>query len=407
MSEIVDGKQKNRITKSEQVCKDSKKLLVKKIIDEKSLRAVYQPIVSLKDGSVHAYEALSRITDENIGINIAELFSLAGEYDLLWELEKQCRTNALKYAKSKPKGEKLFINIDGNVLRDSSFQKGFTKEKLNKYSVDINDVVLEITERSDFDDRKLLESIMSHYREQGYKLALDDLGSGYSGLNRLQIIKPTYIKIDYELVHEINKDKSKKSLVRMLARYCNDMECKLIAEGIETEDELKCLINLGVEFGQGFFLRRPSAEFEKIDIHIEKIIRDCQKNKSEHRHRIGSVGKMGTVLYPSCSIQHAKNLFINSEQLLFIGIVDKKCKFHGLISRKKVMQCREDNKSVESIMEKDVVQIDADKSFKNAIGKLMVLDESEFYKPFVILKKGRYYGIASPRDLLFAIGKEL
>ena len=249
---------------------------------------------------------------------------------------------------------------------------------------------------------------MSHYREQGYMLALDDLGSGYSGLNRLQIIKPSYIKIDYELVHEINKDKSKKSLVRMLARYCEDMEYKLIAEGIETEEELKCLINLGVEFGQGFFLKRPCIDFEKIDKHIENIIRECQKKKSEHKHRIGSIGKMGTVLYPSCNISHAKNLFESNEKLLFVGVVDKKCKFHGLLEREKVMECSDnENSTVELIMEKDVVQIDADKSFRSAIGKLMTREESKFYYPFVILKKGRYYGVATARDLLIAIGKEL
>ena len=91
--------------------KDNKKDLLIKILDDKSLCSVYQPIVSLKDGSVHAYEALSRITAENAGINIAELFTLAGEHGYLWELEKQCRTNALKYAKHKPKGTNLFINI--------------------------------------------------------------------------------------------------------------------------------------------------------------------------------------------------------------------------------------------------------------------------------------------------------
>lgn len=387
---------------------ESKQELIKKILHEKRLRSVYQPIVSLKDGSIHAYEALTRMIGEDIGINTAELFSIAGECGCLWELEKLCRTNALKYAKNKPKEAKLFINIDGNVLKDETFQKGFTKEKLDKYSVDINNVVLEITERSDFDDRELLDSIMSHYKEQGYKLALDDLGAGYSGLNRLHVIKPSYVKIDYELVHEIHKDKSKKSLVRMLVRHCDDMEYKLIAEGIETEEELKCLINIGVEFGQGFFLRKPSAEFEEVDPLVKKLIKEFQKKKSENKHKIGSIGRMGIVLYPTCNIGHAKNIFKNNEQLLFVGIVDSACKFHGLISREKVLQYDDgDHDAVEVIMEKNIVQIDADKPFKNAIGKLMVRDEKQFYYPFVIMKKNRYYGIATLRDLLVALGKEL
>lgn len=387
---------------------EDKKTIVQKIIDEKYLKAVYQPIVSLKDGSIHAYEALSRIIMDEANINIAEMFELAEEYGLLWELEKQCRTNALKGARNKPKKVKLFINIDGNVLRDEAFQEGFTKEKLEKYSIDIGEVVLEITERSDFDDRTLLERIMTHYRMQGYMLALDDLGSGYSGLNRLQIIKPGYVKIDYELVHEIHKDKSKKSLVRMLARYCDDMEYKLIAEGIETEEELKCLINIGVEYGQGFFLQKPDVDFKKLDKNIEKKIKNFQKKNNENRHKIGKIGRMGTVLYPSCSVSHAQNMFNNNEHLMFIAIVDRECKFCGLIERDKVLNYSGiDSDSVEAIMNIDIIQIDADKSIKNAIGKLMIREENSFNYPFVLLKKHRYFGIATIRDLIIAVGKEL
>lgn len=387
---------------------DNKQAVLNKILAGKYLRAVYQPIVSLKDGTIHAYEALSRVTLTEDSVNIGELFVLAEKYGCLWELEKQCRTNALKYAVDKPKGAKLFINIDGNVLRDDTFQKGFTREKLNKYSVDINDVVLEITERSDFDDRELMESILSHYRQQGYRLALDDLGSGYSGLNRLHTIKPSYVKIDYELVHGINNDKAKKSLVRMLVRHCNDMDYKLIAEGIENEEELKCLINIGVDYGQGFYLKRPDADFGKLDKAVVKKILDYQKKKSENKHSIGNVGKMGIVLFPTCTIGHAKNIFKCNNQLLHVSIVDRECKFYGLISREQVMVFSDgDNNKVESIMNTDIVQIDADKSIKNAIGKLMVREEHNFYYPFVILKKNRYYGIATLRDLIIEIGKEM
>ena len=239
-------------------------------------------------------------------------------------------------------------------------------------------------------------------------LAIDDLGSGYSGLNRLQTIKPEYVKIDYELIHEIHKDKSKKSLVRMLVRYCDDMEYKLIAEGIETEEELKCLINLGVEYGQGFMLQRPNDDYKKLDKKIERKIIELQKKSKDNKHKIGNIGKMGMMLYPSCSVNHAKNIFIANERLMHISIVDCKCKFYGLIERKKVLDYSgKDTDTVELILNGDVVQIDADKSIKNAVGKLMVRDENNFCDPFVILKKNRYYGIASIRDLLIAIGKEL
>lgn len=391
---------------------DEKKLKeVVQIVSNRYLSSVYQPIISLKDGSIHAYEALSRITYKETTIDIVELFEKAKQVGYLWELEKICRTNALKYASDKPKETKLFINIDGKVLRDSKFQKGFTKEKLEKYSLDIKDVVFEITERSDFGDGKFMSDIISHYREQGYDIAIDDLGSGYSGLNRLQNIKPNYVKIDYELIHEIHKDKSKKSLVRMIAKHCSDMDYKLIAEGIETEEELKCLINLGVEFGQGFLLGKPKPSFEHIDKRVVKTICELQKKKSENKNKVGNIGKMGMVLYPTCSIEHAVKIYENNEKLTYIGIVDSQCRFYGVIERKKVMEYAAGQKakemSLEEIMEKDIIQIDAEKTIKSAIGMLMYRDESVFYKPIIILKKERYYGIASVRDVMIAIGREL
>ena len=381
------------------------------IISNKLLSSVYQPIVSLKDGSVFAYEALSRITKEGATINISEVFEGAGQLGQLWELEKICRTNALKYAAGKPKGAKLFINVDGNVLVDQKFQKGFTKEKLGIYSLRTEDVVFEITERSNSDDYELLSDIMQHYREQGYEVALDDLGAGYSGLNRLQHIQPEYVKIDYELIHNIHKDKSKKSLVRMLVRHCNEMEYSLIAEGIETEEELQCLVEIGVRYGQGFFLGKPKQAFDKVDPHVVTAILTMQKKNKGNNKKVGNIGKIGTIVYPSCSMEHVMELFMHDKKLRHIGVVDKKCKFHGLVYRDSVTEPGKDYKktktSVEEIMDRSVLEIDADKTIKETVGKLMTREEKDFYKPFVLIRKNRYFGIATVRDILIAIGKEI
>lgn len=385
---------------------------VARIISEKLIYPVYQPIVSLKDGSIYAYEALSRITAENTSLNIMELFEGAGRSGYLWELEKICRTKALKHAVEKPEGMKLFINVDGNILRDSKFIKGFTKEKLGVYSLKTKDVVFEITERSDYDDPQLLSELIKHYREQGYEVALDDLGSGYSGLNRLQNIKPEYVKVDYELIHDIDKDKSKKSLLRMLVRHCNDMDYKLIAEGIETKEELQCLINLGVKYGQGFLLGMPDKEFQNIDPHVIKLIEELQKSKKKsHSNKIGNIGKMGTIVYPTCSVEHAMTLFSQAPRIPCIAIVDSECKFYGFIYRDEVMRYADDKQksrlTVEGIMDPDILKIDADKTIKETIGRLMIREEQEFYKPFAIIRKHRYFGVATIRDVLIAIGKEL
>ena len=103
-------------------------------------------------------------------INISELFETAGQMGYLWELEKICRTNALKNAVGKPDGVKLFINVDGNVLSDSKFIKGFTKAKLRMFSLKAEDVVFEITERSNCDNHRPLSTLIKYYREQGVEV---------------------------------------------------------------------------------------------------------------------------------------------------------------------------------------------------------------------------------------------
>lgn len=104
------------------------------------------------------------ISNKNASISVSELFETAGQCGYLWELEKLCRTNALKNATQKPHGVKLFINVDGNVLRDSNFIKGFTKEKLNAYSLKADNIVFEITERSNSDNYQLLRDTMEQSR---------------------------------------------------------------------------------------------------------------------------------------------------------------------------------------------------------------------------------------------------
>lgn len=240
------------------------------IINKKKLKSVFQPIVSLKTGEIVGYEALTRITLEDSALNVEDLFNLSDRLGYLWQLEKTCRSNAVKAAQNKPQGTKLFLNVDPKVVQDPEFVTGFTKDFLHKHDLSSEDVVFEITERHDVDNMELFQKVITHYKNQGFEIAIDDLGSKYSGLNRINYLQPHYIKVDIELVHNIQNSKSQRSLVGMLLRYCNEMGCTLIAEGIETEAELECLHKLGVHCGQGYYLGRPDDNFQQIRYEIMK-----------------------------------------------------------------------------------------------------------------------------------------
>ena len=232
------------------------------ILKEGAVYTVFQPIIDLVNGNVLAYEALSRIDRENSVLNIAEMFEIADDTGHVWALEKLCRKKALKAGAKKPKHAKLFLNVDGNVLQDPTFIEGFTSKKATKQGLQPSDIVFEITERSDVENYQILQKIIQHYKKQGYEIALDDVGAGYSGLNRVVNTNPGYLKADMELVRDIDKNQAKQAMIKLLQNYCDTMGYRLIAEGIETKDELETVIQMGVRYGQGYFLGRPERGFK-------------------------------------------------------------------------------------------------------------------------------------------------
>ena len=241
-----------------------KKQALLTILETKVIYPVFQPIVDLQNGNVVAYESLSRIESKNIDIKIEELFCLAEAYGCVWKLEKLCRDKALKASMNKPSGTKIFLNVDGQIFQDSNFISGFTNRKLEKFGLLNEDIVFEITERTDIENYVLLQAIMNHYIDQGYQIALDDVGAGYSGLNRVVNTTPNYLKADIELVRNIHLSKSKQSMMKLLVEYCDEMGLKLIAEGIETQEELECICNLHVHYGQGYYLGLPDCKFNGV-----------------------------------------------------------------------------------------------------------------------------------------------
>lgn len=164
-------------------------------------------------------------------------------------------------------GLKLVIAIVVGLFTDHVLfrnQKILRFEDMEEEDYDDEDIFFEITERTDIENYVLLQSIMNHYIDQGYQIALDDVGAGYSGLNRVVNTTPNYLKADIELVRNIHLSKSKQSMMKLLVDYCDEMGLKLVAEGIETQEELECICNLHVHYGQGYYLGLLERKFNGV-----------------------------------------------------------------------------------------------------------------------------------------------
>jgi diguanylate cyclase (GGDEF)-like protein len=229
------------------------------------VKFAFQPIVDVKNGEIYAYEALMRPTSEKLK-SINEVIRLAKEQSKLYQLELLTWNGAVEACKNQETSfgdKKLFINsISNTCLSDEDLEK-FE----NKHGDFIKKLVIEISEReepeSEFMDRKF-----AFADRWNLDIAIDDFGSGYNTEKVLLNISPNFVKIDISLVRGINKDHDRQNFLLNMINYIKARDAKLIAEGVETKEELITLINLGVDYVQGYYLGRP--EFDIKDIALER-----------------------------------------------------------------------------------------------------------------------------------------
>ncbi|PWI57736.1 EAL domain-containing protein [Sulfoacidibacillus thermotolerans] len=228
------------------------------IIATRSIAIHYQPIKNLQTHAILGWESLARGPLHSAFAQPLALFEVAERTGHLLELERICRSEALKRAILSPI-DKLFLNISPYILSDPTFKAGETRILIELLGLRPEQIVFEITEHHAIKDYSAFLQLVNHYRNQGYQIAIDDMGAGYSGLVTLVQVKPDFVKIDRELICGIDKDQTKQDIVRAIDQICTRFNAKVIAEGIETDDELNCLKECKIEFGQGYLLGRPSS----------------------------------------------------------------------------------------------------------------------------------------------------
>jgi EAL domain-containing protein (putative c-di-GMP-specific phosphodiesterase class I) len=229
---------------------------MQEIIGTKNIRIHYQPIKHLQSGLTVGWECLARGPQGSELENPVALFDCAERIGCLFELEQICRTQSIRNAKVEP-AEKLFINISPSIFSDPSFREGETRTVLEEYGWRPEQVVFEITEHHAVKEYASFLQIINHYRKQGYKIAIDDVGAGHSGLVTLMQVKPDFVKIDMELIRGIERDRTRQDIVQAICEISRGFEGMTIAEGIETQDELNCIRSYGVDYGQGYLFGRP------------------------------------------------------------------------------------------------------------------------------------------------------
>ncbi|MCY4181143.1 MAG: EAL domain-containing protein [Litoreibacter sp.] len=230
------------------------------IWDEKLLRAKFQPIVRLSDMSIKGFEALARFeTDPYLPPNawFAEA-ALAGRGV---ELEVEAVRLALVDLHRLPHPYSLNVNVSPACLQSDDLHDLLAGH-------DPAQIILELTEHDEVEDYATLLKSVEKYKRMGFRIAVDDAGAGYSGLSHIVEIQPDIIKLDLSLTRNVHVDKVRRSLANALVYFAKETKAEIVAEGIETAEEMETLKQLGVDFGQGYFFDRPL----EIDDAIERVL---------------------------------------------------------------------------------------------------------------------------------------
>lgn len=232
------------------------------VIQDGRLESHFQPIVACDDAqTVHGYECLLRGRHDDgelIAPNV--LFKAASVLDLIFQLDRQARLTAIKSAARHSIEEMVFINFNPSSIYVPSYCLQTTFEAVNSTGLDPAQIVFEVVESEEVEDTMHLLKILTEYRKAGFKVALDDVGAGYSTLNLLTKLRPDYVKFDMALTRDIDTDEYKGRIVSKLLEMTQDLGILTVVEGVETAGEYNWARDHGADFVQGFLTGRPCPE---------------------------------------------------------------------------------------------------------------------------------------------------
>jgi len=383
----------------------------KEILAQNQLHSVYQPIISIRSAAVLGWEALIRGPENSYFQKPDAIFSFAEEEGLLFPLEKICRESAFKGLGELGPGQKIFVNVHPDTINDPAFTEGETMRIIQHLHFKPEDVVFEITERHQIKDFISFNRTLTHYRDQGFQIAVDDVGCGFSSLQSIAEIRPDYIKIDMSLVRGIHKDRVKTALMETFVTFAEKIGCEIIAEGIEEEAELALLASIGVHYGQGYFFGRPVCP--KQIIHEEAYLKTLHFVNTGRHHILKNAFPIGDIVDEAVSVDEqtlvkdVKALFEENTALSGIVVMENN-RPGGLVMRqhldrhlgRKYGVALYYEKPISKIMDKAPLIMDHDTPIELVSQVAMNRNKIKLYDNIIVNRNGFLKGIISVQTLL-------
>jgi len=242
------------------------------------LTSVYQPIVDLGSGDIFAYEALTRGPRGTALESPATLFAIADEVDLTVELDRACFRGALRSATMLEPVHRLFVNLLPMSFYDAAFIEVEVGNLLTAAGLTPANIVFEITERLAIENFASFKRALAAYTAMGFGVAIDDVGTRHSNLETVMSLRPHFIKISDVLVRGIARSTVKREMLRSLRHIAETIDAVMIAEGIEQIEDVVALRDLGLRYGQGYYMARPGPGFPTLPDDVRVALRNVTMN---------------------------------------------------------------------------------------------------------------------------------
>jgi EAL domain-containing protein (putative c-di-GMP-specific phosphodiesterase class I) len=231
------------------------------MVSEERLTSFFQPIVwSDEPAKIYAHECLLRgVQTDGSLIAPASILGLAKDSGTIFRTDFAARKAAIRRAAHLNVTDNLFINFTPAAVHDPANSLRTTIHAVDEADIPRENIVFEITETERTYDVLHLRSLIDHYRRFGFRIALDDVGSGYSSLNLIHQLRPDFIKLDMHLVRDIDQDPYKATITQKILEIAQKLDIKTVAEGIETTEELDWVRDHGADFAQGYLIAEPKV----------------------------------------------------------------------------------------------------------------------------------------------------
>jgi diguanylate cyclase (GGDEF)-like protein len=390
------------------------------ILQQRKLTALFQPIIDLSSGEFLGYEGLIRGPANCPLHSPANLFSTALQQGLSLELEMLCRQTVLEtFARLNLPGS-LFLNVSPETLTHPSFKNGQTLEFMTELGISPERVIIEITENQPTYDFVAMRGALLHYRSMGFKIAIDDLGEGFSSLRLWSELRPEFIKIDMHFVQGVDKDPIKLQFLKSIQQIALSCGTNVIAEGVETEAELQVIKDIGIALGQGYFIARPSPTPPLLasteTSRIVNAVASATMPKLEFAATARETAqKLLTYIEPALPVTDNDIIFERfcADTTLRVIPVAQNGIPVGLINRSSFLDAftrpfqRElhGKKPCEFFMQPSPLLVDKDMPIEELSHFLSHTEEDHFNSGFIITEQGRYLGISSGQNLLRELTK--